>query len=56
MNIKLTKKEKLFLTDLLCDNLHIELEKRREQDKPNLIIRELLPKILKKLTTKQKGK
>lgn len=49
MKIELTKKEKDFLLDWLCDDLHLELEKRREQDEQSPIVRKYLPKIIKKL-------
>ena len=45
----LTKKEKDFLIDWLNNDLHLELEKRREQDESNPIARKYLPIILKKL-------
>ena len=54
MDIKLTKKEKDFLLDWLCDDLHIELEKRRDQDEQSPIARKFLPKIIKKLEGKDK--
>ena len=54
MDIKLTKKEKDFLLDWLCDDLHIELEKRRDQDDQSPIARKFLPKIIKKLEGKDK--
>jgi hypothetical protein len=47
--MKLTKKEKDFLIDWLSDDLHLELEKRREQDEQSPIVRKYLPKIIKKL-------
>ena len=49
MNNKLTKGEKDFLLDWLYDDLHIELEKRRDQDEQSPIARKFLPKIIKKL-------
>ena len=49
MKIELTKKEKNFLLDWLYDDLHLELEKRREQDQQSPIVRKYLPKIIKKL-------
>jgi len=49
MNIKLTKGEKDFLLDWLCDDLHIELEKRRDQDEQSPVARKYLPKIIKKI-------
>ena len=49
MDIKLTKGEKDFLLDWLCDDLHIELEKRRDQDEQSPTARKFLPKIIKKL-------
>ena len=49
MDIKLTKGEKDFLLDWLCDDLHIELEKRRDQDEQSPTARKSLPKIIKKL-------
>ena len=54
MNIKLTKEEKDFLLDWLCDDLHIELEKRRDQDEQSPIARKFLTKIIKKLTKEKK--
>ena len=54
MDIKLTKGEKDFLLDWLCDDLHIELEKRREQDEQSPIARKFLPKIIKKLRREDK--
>ena len=42
----LTKKEKDFLLDWLSDDLHLELEKRREQDEQSPIVRKYLPKII----------
>ena len=56
MDIKLTKKEKDFLLDWLCDDLDIELEKRRDQDEQSTIARKFLPKIIKKLEGKIKEK
>ena len=56
MDIKLTKGEKDFLLDWLCDDLHIELEKRRDQDEQSPIARKFLPKIIKKLEGKIKEK
>jgi hypothetical protein len=49
IKIELTKKEKNFLLDWLYDDLHLELEKRREQDQQSPIVRKYLPKIIKKL-------
>ena len=49
--MKLTKKEQEFLIDWLSDDLHIELEKEKS-DFPNSIARDILPKIIKKLTKK----
>tara|TARA_X000001388_G_C2189735_1_gene107031 strand:+ start:625 stop:822 length:198 start_codon:yes stop_codon:yes gene_type:complete len=49
MNIKLTKGEKDFLLDWLVDDLHIELEKRRDQDESSPTARKYLPIIIKKL-------
>ena len=54
MNIKLTKGEKDFLLDWLCDDLHIELEKRRDQDEQSPTARKFLPKIIKKLRGEDK--
>ena len=54
MNIKLTKGEKDFLLDWLCDDLHIELEKRRDQDEQSPTARKFLPKIIKKLREEKK--
>ena len=54
MNIKLTKGEKDFLLDWLCDDLHIELEKRRDQAEQSPIARKFLPNIIKKLEGKDK--
>ena len=56
MDIKLTKGEKDFLLDWLCDDLHIELEKRRDQDEQSPTARKFLPKIIKKLEGKIKEK
>ncbi len=56
MNIKLTKGEKDFLLNSLFDDLHIELEKRRDQDEQSPIARKFLPKIIKKLGGKIKEK
>ena len=56
MDIKLTKGEKDFLLDWLYDDLHIELEKRRDQDEQSPIARKFLPKIIKKLEGKIKEK
>jgi len=47
--MKLTKKERDFLIDWLSDDLHIELENRRDQDISSPIARKFLPIILKKL-------
>ena len=52
MNIKLTKKEKNFLVEWLTDDLEIEIENYL----PNSQVRKILPKIIKKLTTKQRSK
>jgi len=52
MNIKLTKKEKDFLVEWLTDDLEIEIENYL----PNSQVRKILPKIIKKLTTKQRSK
>ena len=52
MIIKLTKKEKEFLVDWLTDDLGIEIKNYL----PNSQVRKILPKIIKKLTTKQRGK
>tara|TARA_R100000900_G_scaffold129511_1_gene105398 strand:+ start:234 stop:431 length:198 start_codon:yes stop_codon:yes gene_type:complete len=49
MDIKLTKGEKDFLLDWLVDDLHIELEKRRDQDESSPTARKYLPIIIKKL-------
>ena len=49
MLIKLTKEEKDFLYNWLCEDLHLELEKRREQDEQSPTARKFLPKILEKL-------
>jgi len=46
---KLNDQENEFLVDWLYDDLHIELEKRREQDKQNPTVRKFLPIIIKKL-------
>ena len=54
MKIELTKKEKDFLLDWLCDDLHLELEKRREQDEQSPIVRKYLPKIIEKLKNENK--
>ncbi len=54
MDIKLTKGEKDFLLDWLCDDLHIELEKRRDQDEQSPTARKFLPKIIKKLREDKK--
>ena len=54
MDIKFTKKEKDFLLDWLCDDLHIELEKRRDQDEQSPTARKFLPKIIKKLRGEDK--
>ena len=54
MDIKLTKGEKDFLLDWLCDDLHIELEKRRDQDEQSPTARKFLPKIIKKLREEKK--
>ena len=51
MNIKLTKKEKDFLVEWLTDDLEIEIENYL----PNSQVRKILPKIIKKLTTKQRS-
>ena len=56
MDIKLTKGAKDFLLDWLYDDLHIELEKRRDQDEQSPIARKFLPKIIKKLEGKIKEK
>ena len=56
MDIKLTKGEKDFLLDWLYDDLHIELEKRRDQDEQSPTARKFLPKIIKKLEGKIKEK
>ena len=56
MDIKLTKGEKDFLLDWLYDDLHIELEKRRDQDEQSPIARKFLPNIIKKLEGKIKEK
>tara|TARA_A100000172_G_scaffold74423_1_gene56501 strand:+ start:370 stop:546 length:177 start_codon:yes stop_codon:yes gene_type:complete len=56
MIIKLTKKEGEFLVDWLSDDLHLELEKRREQDTSSPVARKYLPTIIKKLTIKQRSK
>jgi len=56
MNIKLTKGEKDFLLDWLCDDLDIELEKRRDQDEQSPTARKFLPKIIKKLRGEDKWK
>ena len=52
MNVKLTKKEKEFLVEWLTDDLEIEIENYL----PNSQVRKILPKIIKKLTTKQRSK
>ena len=52
--MKLTKKEKDFLIDWLSDDLHLELEKRREQDEQSPIVRKYLPKIIEKLKNENK--
>jgi len=52
--MKLTKKEKDFLLDWLSDDLHLELEKRREQDEQSPIVRKYLPKIIEKLKNENK--
>ena len=52
MNIKLTKKEKDFLVEWLTEDLEIEIENYL----PNSQVRKILPKIIKKLTTKQRSK
>jgi hypothetical protein len=52
MIIKLTKKEKEFLVEWLTDDLDIEIENYL----PNSKVRKILPKILKKLTTKIRSK
>lgn len=52
MVINLTKKEKEFLVEWLTDDLDIEIENYL----PNSKVRKILPKILKKLTTKQRSK
>ena len=49
MTLKLSKKEREFLLDWLYDDLHLEFEKRREQDEQSPIVRKYLPKIIKKL-------
>ena len=54
MNIKLTKGEKDILLDWLYDDLHIELEKRRDQDEQSPIARKFLPRIIKKLEKGEK--
>ena len=54
MDIKLTKGEKDFLLDWLCNDLHIELEKRRDQDEQSPTARKFLPKIIKKLREEKK--
>ena len=46
--IKLTKKEKEFLVDWLIDDLDIEIKNYLT----NSYVRKILPKIIKKLTTK----
>ena len=43
------EKEREFLLDWLYDDLHLEFEKRREQDEQSPIVRKYLPKIIKKL-------
>ena len=52
MIIKLTKKEKEFLVEWLTDDLDIEIENYL----PNSKVRKILPKIIKKLTTKTRSK
>lgn len=46
---KLNNEENEFLIDWLYDDLHIELEKRREQDEQSPTVRKFLPIIIKKL-------
>ncbi len=46
---KLNNEENEFLVDWLYDDLHIELEKRREQDEQSPTARKFLPIIIKKL-------
>ena len=56
MKIELTKKEKNFLFNWLCHDLHLELENRRKQDQQSPIVRKYLPKIIKKLEKTERKK